>query len=720
MEGSETPIQPGRASADRGVSPGTFQGTVSGVRQENGEQTVEIQGSHGRIKLKAEGEFQVGEKVRVLMDQGGAVRLEKAAPPEVGDWKGLSYTLPGNLVTLKELRAFEENLARWIGSRPPGVPAPDGKGTLAGGDVESLLRLPLPELLKRVLAREGGRETLTQALAGLGREGFAALMDGLEEGGTQAGGSADGAKAGLLQLLRALRREADPCVPADPAAPRSAGTSPQAALHARGNRDLGIFWPSRPAAPAPWAPPSDAASQSSASRPTSPALPWMGRVLGREEMGASLTFAGGKPVPPMAQAPGVEGAPIFRYLLDLGEKTLTVQSAQTRGIGELVDFEMEAPGNPGAAGAQVGGRLQARFLDPAQTLPPGLRGHFSEAGPEGKAALQVAARYLSDLRGEPYFEDLVKDFGEVLAQSGRLAQPPEGIAPRAGQLPAPKELDTLLRLFVAFPRDAEQPERQAKVWSEAARDPQALQDLLKALRPAGETSLLRVGTALRAAGPGLPPDLLHVAGEAVLAAAGSDAGDRPEEVFSALLRRALPDAFKSPDLLELARQGTPPGGAEGKEAQAAKFMLQAFAGLVPREEEMREGRPAQFYFYQGQEWRGLQVTWERDKEGSPGKRRETEAPVKVRVETEARAMGKVDVGVILRGDRAFLDFKNQFHDVRELLAADLPELEKSLNLLGVYLEGWTYSRMQEPPQIPPTAGWVRPAFLDGANLDLMG
>jgi DNA-binding NarL/FixJ family response regulator len=47
--------------------------------------------------------------------------------------------------------------------------------------MESLLRLPLSELLKRVMARDGGRDMLAKSLAGLGHEAFATLMDGLEE-----------------------------------------------------------------------------------------------------------------------------------------------------------------------------------------------------------------------------------------------------------------------------------------------------------------------------------------------------------------------------------------------------------------------------------------------------------------------------------------------------------------------------------------------------------
>jgi hypothetical protein len=41
-------------------------------------------------------------------------------------------------------------------------------------------------------------------------------------------------------------------------------------------------------------------------------------------------------------------------------------------------------------------------------------------------------------------------------------------------------------------------------------------------------------------------------------------------------------------------------------------------------------------------------------------------------------------------------------------------------MFGIEIENWSYSRLEDHPHILPTAGWVRPASLDGGNLDLMG
>jgi hypothetical protein len=735
VDGSQTPIQTGRTGTGTGMPQGAVQGTITAIRQEDGRQSVEIQSAQGRIRLQADGEFQVGEKVRVHLPhagQGGDVRLEKLPlplpQPNAEGLPGKGADFQGKLAVLNELRAFEENLGRWIGGRQPGLPGQAQAamaqgaglaagvggggftgsavtaaltGTGAGADLESLLRLPLPELLKRVLAREGGRDMLAQNLLGLGHQAFAALMDGLEESAGKAGGPGDSGKASLLQMLRVMRREGEAGAgTARPDVHGMAGRVASGGTDARvttsmGPRDMGAFWPAGPES-------AGGTANRSASGINGQAMPWMGRVIERQEVGGSMAFAGGRMLP----APSKDGADstMFRYLLDLGGRTLEVRGAQARQPGEFVHFEIE----------RQGARLQARFLDPAQAMPATLRAAFAAAPPDGKAALQVSARFLSEFKSEPFFDRLVKDFGEVLFQSGRLSLPEGQHAWKAGSLPNPRELDTLLRLFVAFPRDTDQPERQAKTWSDAARDPRALMDLLRDLKPGGDTALLRTGTPLRLAGPlspqeaGLPPP------------PGSAGTEKGAEALATLLRGALPEVFKSPELLDLARQPALSGNPDAKDQQAAKFLLQAFSGLMPREDDMREGRPAPFYFYQGQDWRGLQVTWQRDGERAAHERRDPTAPVKVRVETEARHMGKVDVGAVLTEGRLMLDFRNQFHDVRELLEENIPELEKSLALLDVRIEAWTYARMPDAPNVLPTAGWVRPASLDGGNLDLVG
>jgi hypothetical protein len=67
MDSSEKiqPVRGGGSGADRPAVPTVFAGTVVGVKKENGVQNLEIQYSQGKLRFQAEGDFQLGEKVRL-------------------------------------------------------------------------------------------------------------------------------------------------------------------------------------------------------------------------------------------------------------------------------------------------------------------------------------------------------------------------------------------------------------------------------------------------------------------------------------------------------------------------------------------------------------------------------------------------------------------------------------------------------------------------------
>jgi hypothetical protein len=243
------------------------------------------------------------------------------------------------------------------------------------------------------------------------------------------------------------------------------------------------------------------------------------------------------------------------------------------------------------------------------------------------------------------------------------------------------------------------------------RSPQALQELLKSLRPEGETSLLRAATPLHLVDP--------KTGEPLPAGLPGARPATPEEQVTSLLRKLLPDAFRSDEVSQAARDAALNAAKTPDGKEAARFLLQAFSGAVPREQEMREGQPNPFYFYQNQEWRNLQVTWRKDPDAQGRGKGRPKPPVSVRVETQARHMGKVDVKVSLddKGN-AKIDFRNQFHDMREDLGRAIPDLERSLDFLDFHVQSWTYEILKDDAPVAP--GWTRPAGLDGSNLDLFG
>jgi hypothetical protein len=678
MESSEKiqPVKGGRGSAP---GPTVFAGTVTWVKTENGGQSVEIRFSQGKIKLQAEGEFQPGERVRLTFSGNGSVQLEKGpVPGPQGEGDGVGYKLPANLSTLKDLRAFEENVSRFLAEKEAaGLVAGSQAGVRAG---KSAGNASLPQLLMQAMGKQGGRDILAEYLPSLHRGVVSALTDALQE--TEGD---PGSKAGLLDLLKALGNARNGA-----GAELAAGTAKAAAANTAAN--TGPFMTGEVGAGH---------------------APWFGRIVEKSQAEGfptplqRLRFGGaGTPAeapPPMS----AKHDPLFRYQMDMGGRTLEVFSAQDMEAGEFADFDLE----------RQGGRVQARFSDPAASLPGDVRTAMADASPELRRGMLLASHYLQDFKGEPYYGRLARDFGEVLAQSGAMdAKTADG---RSG-IPDRKDLDGLLKLFVAYPRDTEHPERQAKVWGEALKDPQAMMRLLKTLRPEQDASLLREGTGLHMAPA--REDAERLAAEFPMGAEAAPGGGDGPEAAAAWIRKMLPEAFSSGDLLKLAADGSPLTAA-GKEHDAAKFLLQAVAQGFPREDQIPEGKPTQFYFYQGQEWRNLQVTWKRDG-GSQGKRKAgSKAPLQVRVETKAKHMGRVNVAVSWEPKGAKLDFRNQFHDARELLRKFLPELEKSLALLDFKVTSWNYEMLppDESGAVTPDPGWTRPASLsDGFNLDMLG
>jgi hypothetical protein len=655
MDSSGNTIQPGSGPAEKPAASTVFAGTVTGIKKEGGAQTLEIQYSQGKVRFQAEGDFQLGERVKLSFPGNGSVQVEKGPLPNAaGDWQGVGYTLPRNMTALKDLRAFEENLVKWMAAKQP------GSAPLTAQEKESLSRLSLPQLLMKAMDKAGGKDFLGQTLPSLHRGVVSALMDALNETKGDAG-----VKSALLDLLKSLGRSPDGAA-AD-------------AVRGKGGRQ-------------------GAAGPFMQAEAGAGHAPWFGRIVEKQQADGFLspmqrlqfTGTGGPP----------KSDPLYRYQIDMGGRTMEVFSSQSKEAGEFADFELE----------RQGGRVQARFTDPAASLPASLKTLLAGATGEARQGLLLASHYLQDFKDEPYYEKLVKDFGEVLAQSGRLDARPAG----GPGIPDQKEMDGLLKLFVAFPRDTEHPERQAKVWGNAVNDPQAMMHLLKTLRPEQDSSLLRSDTALRMAAEGrIPADV-----EALLSEA-AEKGESPEQT-AAWLKRLLPEAFKSEDLMKLAKDASPLTPA-GREHEAAKFLLQAVAHSFPQDAQIQEGKPSQFYFYQGQEWRNLQVTWERGN-GKEGKGKSgPQGPLQVKVQTTAKNMGQVNVGISWEPKGAKLDFRNQFHDVRELLSQSLPELEKSLALMDFRVTAWSYELLPDKSPDLPDPGWTRPASLsDGANLDITG
>jgi hypothetical protein len=83
-------------------------------------------------------------------------------------------------------------------------------------------------------------------------------------------------------------------------------------------------------------------------------------------------------------------------------------------------------------------------------------------------------------------------------------------------------------------------------------------------------------------------------------------------------------------------------------------------------------------------------------------------------------LGQVEVNLVLDAQGSRLQFRNEFHDARNLLARYLPPLERLLEDLDLRLLDWSYARLPTAssgpsgPEFPTVAPGPRP------NLDLFG
>ena len=226
--------------------------------------------------------------------------------------------------------------------------------------------------------------------------------------------------------------------------------------------------------------------------------------------------------------------------------------------------------------------------------------------------------------------------------------------------------------------------------------------------------MLRPDTILRVArGQAGPAESAGSGLASLLPGLAKESGSGPEAV-AAMLRKLLPDSFDPAELLKLAKDAAP---LAGKEHEALKFLLQSVASSLPQDAGVPEGTPTQFFYYQGQEWRNLQVTWRREGGGQEGRgRQRKQAPLQVNVATQSKHMGQVSVDVSWEPKGAQLRFRNQRVDVRDLLTRSLPELEKALSLLDFKVTAWTYELLPDAQAPASPGGGPRVAGL----LDLKG
>jgi hypothetical protein len=152
-----------------------------------------------------------------------------------------------------------------------------------------------------------------------------------------------------------------------------------------------------------------------------------------------------------------------------------------------------------------------------------------------------------------------------------------------------------------------------------------------------------------------------------------------------------------------------------------KFLMQALVGSKPDEKSWNEGNSKTFYFYHHDAWQPADARWSRlpERKGKPAQGADR-PPVQMLIATQTPNLGtvKVDLTLDRRGSR--LDFRNERHDARALLANSLPPLERLLSDLDLRLASWTYAPL--PPSQAPENLTTPPLMGSGptSQLDLFG
>jgi hypothetical protein len=615
------------------------------------------------------------------------LRLEKQATAGSEPvWRQAGFVLPGHVQVLRDLGSLENALFQFLLQRglsanperspaqnpaPGAVPLPLPESNPSALPAAKLSPESLPTLILRVLEQKGGLDFLTAQIAKLQPQSLRPLVASMAALDPPKEPEAQRRFLALMQGFRRALSQADQ-IRAEIPAVRS--TAPQAPPRPEAGRELMRYL-----------------------RPTPGADLFLGRglIVERTESGTRAPVSG--TASPAVPAGTPEANSPLRYRIDLGGAMLEAFSAERRMPGDFVTFHLE----------RDQGRLWIRFRDGERSLPPELRPAYAAADAPGKAALLLSADFLGPALDKPGFVAAARDFAALLSDTGRL----QGSKP---DLPSPDELDVLFRLMLAFPKDAANPGMQARVWGEAVRQDGGLASFLRLLRPAESApseALLRPDSILQTS-PRLAEKPENPAQEAVVqalrAASGGTGELRWENLFEAARTLATPEAARG----ETARPAL---------AGVEKFLLQALVGMGPRDDDWPETQVRNFQFYQGNAWQGSEASWSKVQDSKTrsfdGSKR---PPVRMDITVRGQNLGQVEVNLVLDAQGSRLQFRNEFHDARNLLARYLPPLERLLEDLDLRLLDWSYARLPTAssgpsgPEFPTVAPGPRP------NLDLFG
>ncbi len=653
-------------------------GVVTAVEQGREGQKLTVQTPAGRVQVMAEGQFSPGQTVRLDPET-----LQASNPSLLAYLSGERTPAfrADTLSTLRMavLREFQAKLVEWQAGRP-----------------ELPQRQPLFELMKDIASQPGGRDFILQLARQLFAEFGGHLPSALMPGPNGAAAVLPDSPTEFARLiLQSLFRGWAPSTPTT--GPHSAPllhppfreptetqllpklvqvlTREPALPFAASSATAGI---QKEIAPAPLfaTPATPATSVSPVPLPANLVPPVLPVSLPANPIFPAPTAAvPSSPASPIASLNPILGEPVFRYTLDAGTWTAEAFSRESRTPGEAVPVRLE----------RVDGTLRAHFLPITSVLSPEVLLALPQKTAAPHPAFFAAQEFLGDFKSEKFFPQLVRDFGEILRAGGRYDPPANAEAP-IRNLPAPRELEGLLRLFLSFPVEPRAAAQQGNIWS-GMQSPldSRLTQWLGHFQPGSAA-----GSALLTEELGLKPSTQG----APTSASGPSGGLAPAPMEAAAenaLQKAppwerLPEGLTTAKLREWLMEEA---SLQPREAAARKFLQQALSVHLARAGEFTEGEnhPAQVW-HQGQ-WQGLRVLWRR--QGKSGEGDDANKAFAFAVETTMPQLGQVEVKVKVLPEGASLDFRSENPAARGLLAGAIKELETRLDHLDFKVKSFTFT-----------------------------
>ncbi len=648
-------------------------GKVVAVQVQEGKQILTLQVPQGRIQVQAEGDFQKGDAIR-LQFAGTGLTLEKVMISSLELTSSLPIDLNADLEQLQNLRnVLIENLVKASMNKADESNNESNTQLLSRNGLAKLDQISLSSLIQQTLAQSSGSDFLEKILLPLGQvkqELFHALWRNLTTVDID-----PTLKQSLWAWIKKVKGD-DALLMAN--------------THDFNLQGLKISEVSAASTENTIAPKLGELYKPQGKMEETKI--WFGKIIERESLASQILPE------PLKQAAwrgnNVPADPLlqnllYRYKIDLGGAQIATVTSQVKASGEFAYFHLMQSEN----------QWVANFEPLESAIPVALKAMMHEEHITYTPALQVAYDHLQDYKAEPYFNKLLIDFSKLLQQSTILENP------NKIPLPSPKELDGLLKILVAFPREEIESKQQALQWGKMNQQPEEAINLVKPFLPETEQVVVHKGLPLHK--HEAPSVLLSTVVKALAI---------PQAVWE-----KIPSQLALADLPQILRESL--NKVDGPINPEQKFLLQAAITLFPKEENQTGTQT--LYFWQNPMLHPFQIEREKNKEKSEAesskKNQRQKKPEQFQVETETPNMGLVSVHLQEHEKGYTLSFKNQFHDVRDLLQVFLPELEKALAPLDFRIQSWQYGKIENTKALPNIIGNSSNASAPSQSmLDLFG